>query len=1016
MTTSTDMAFTARLFLLRLAFCAMIVLVGVLFARGGSPRSVAGTSYFDPSVTGQPLVWPQGVINYYTDQGDLSTALSNAAANTFVANAFSQWSAVPTAALAVNRAGQLAEDVNGTNVVVNADGSLSFPPDIQSTATATPIGIVYDYDGAVTGALLGAGAGGSSECFYNAVFGGNDNFGSSASYQHALIVINGQCALQSSQFTDLEYRLVRVIGSVLGLGWSQVNPNVQTGKPHPTPDDYAGFPLMHYIDNWNCIPITLCDPNGYLLAMDDVAAISRLYPVTSQNQASFPGKQVFSTATAHVHGSVWFTDIHGTRTHPMQGVNVVARWIDPGTGLPSHRYSATSVSGFLFSGNEGNPITGYYDILGNPFAVWGSNNPALEGFYDLAGLQLPNGGSAQYQLSVEPIDPMWSAGVGPYSPGPVAPSGSFQPVTVTLSPGADVQQDILMTATAQPLPQAHASWASPAALPAGGDWISSLSGYGDVAYFLLPGQSNRTLSITVTALDESGNPTELKAQPVIGMWDASDPEGTAAPAFTPSPFNQSTFAVTRLDAQLLASASYLIGISDLRGDGRPDYRYHAHVLYADSVSPARIGIAGGPVSIRGTGFSPGSGASIGAMAATQLLVSPKHMILTAPPRSDGTQDITITDPITSASTKMTAALTYGAAASDNIIKVSGTNPTAIVGAQAANPMTVRVLAADGITPISGATVAWSATNSLQFSACGGALACSVATDQNGLASTWLTPAAVGVSTVTATLAPGVYSPAKSVSATLNASESPSDISALMPNLWISQGATVSVPLAVRVLSNGLPLGNAPVTFTIVSGSGTVSPASMPTDSAGYAAATLSVTQIAGLVQVSVCANSGCSPFYVAPVPLSQQILQPVAGAGQISTGLPFQPVVVRVVDSSSPPNPVIGAPILFQTTTLRPGGTSPIIDIGDTDTSNPAMPVILRTSQISVLTDQNGLASIAPVAGNFSPPLEVDVAVSSATGVLLDYPLFLLPPAPVNSNFEFPVTPPPRILHDRGEQ
>jgi hypothetical protein len=27
-----------------------------------------------------------------------------------------------------------------------------------------------------------------------------------------------QCALQSSQLTDVEYRLVRVLGSVLGLG------------------------------------------------------------------------------------------------------------------------------------------------------------------------------------------------------------------------------------------------------------------------------------------------------------------------------------------------------------------------------------------------------------------------------------------------------------------------------------------------------------------------------------------------------------------------------------------------------------------------------------------------------------------------------------------------------------------------------------------------------------------------------------------------------------------------------
>ena len=97
----------------------------------------------------------------------------------------------------------------------------------------TPVGIVYDYDGSVTDAFLGQRSGGSSQCFFNAVFGGNDNYGSLAAYQHALIVINGQCAQQTSQLNDVEYRLVRVIGGVLGLGWSQLNLNVQTGSPYP---------------------------------------------------------------------------------------------------------------------------------------------------------------------------------------------------------------------------------------------------------------------------------------------------------------------------------------------------------------------------------------------------------------------------------------------------------------------------------------------------------------------------------------------------------------------------------------------------------------------------------------------------------------------------------------------------------------------------------------------------------------------------------------------------------------
>ena len=650
--TKNSMAFTARSFLLRLAFALGIILCGALLSRAGGPKCVAGTSYFDATTVGQALVWPQGLITYYTDQGDLSPVLPNASANTLVGDAFSQWTSVPTAALAGANGGQLAEDVNGTNVLVNADGSISIPTDIQPTATGTPVGVIYDSDGSVTNALMGSGAGDSSQCFSNAAFGGNDNYGSLATYQHALIVINGQCAQQTSQLPDVEYRLVRVIGEVLGVGWSQLNPNVLTGSPAPTSDDYAGLPVMHFTDPTNCIPITRCYMNPYQLAMDDVATISRLYPVTAQNQSSFPGKQIFSSTTARIHGSVWFTDTSGNRTQPMQGVNVVARWINPSTGLPSRRYAASSVSGFLFAGNAGNPITGVTDDLGDAYSEWGSDNTALEGFFDLAGLQLPNGGSAQYQLSVEALDTTFAVGVGPYAPFPVAPSGVFQPVVVTVTAGRDVQQDILMAKSAQPVPQwaGSESWSAPAAIPAAGEWIGSLSPYGDVAYFLLPAQANRTLSITVTALDDSGKASTGKAQPVIGLWAAADPPGTAPPSFTPSAFNTVTFGMTRLDTQLVASTDFIIGISDVRGDGRPDYHYRARVLYADSVSPPRVGVNGGAVTIQGTGFAPGLSASIGSAAVTPLAVSAGQMVLSAPAFADGPQSITITDPGSGAST------------------------------------------------------------------------------------------------------------------------------------------------------------------------------------------------------------------------------------------------------------------------------------------------------------------------------------------------------------------------------
>jgi hypothetical protein len=992
MTKSASMPRKISSFFFRVAVASAIVFLFALLARAGGPRSVAGISYFDASTTGQPLVWPNGQIIYYTDQGDLSPILPNALANSLVANAFSQWTTIPTSAFSAAPGGQLAEDVNGSNITVNASGEITGPADITPLATGTPVGVVYDSDGTVTDALLGAGAGSSSQCFFNAAYGGNDNFGPLAVYQHALIVINGQCVQETSQEVEVEYRLVRVIGNIAGLDWSQANDNVLTGNPAPTPDDYAGFPVMHYTDPTSCVPITNCYTNPYQPTVDDIAALSRLYPVTPQNQSNFPGSQVLSATTARIHGSVWFTGSSGNSTQPMQGVNVVARWIDPSTNQPSRRYVASSVSGFRFTGNAGNPVTGLDDALGNPFSDWGSTSPNMEGFFDLAGLPLPNGGTAQYQLSVEPLDPTWSVGVGPYAPFQVASSGTFQPILIDVAAGQDVQQNILMQASAQPVAPWSPSetWTAPAPVPTAGGWQGSLGSYGNVSYFLLPAQANRTLSVAVTALDESGNASESKLQPVIGMWAASDPQGTAAPAFTPSSFNTVDFGISRLDAQIATSTNFLIGIADLRGDGRPDYRYEAQVLYADSISPPRISVAGGAVTVSGTGFSQALTAAVGANAATPLAISAGQMILAAPAQADGTQSVTIANPANGSSSTMTSVLTYGAAATDNIVLVSGLNPNTPVGAQATNPVVVQVVQANGLTPVAGATVGWSGSNSLQLSACNGSPSCSAVTDQSGLASTWLTAGALGTALLTATLAPGVYNPAKSVTASLSATETASDIGVVTPYFWVAQGASVSLPLTATVLSNGAPQNNTKVNFTVVAGSGTLSAPTATTNSNGLATVTLSLAAIAGPVQVSACvapANAPCQSFYGTAVASSALNLQPVAGAGQISSGQTFQPIVVRVIDSSSPPNPVLAAPVTFTTTVMRPGGIVGGGGGGESNSRNPAMPVILSVSQNIAASDINGLASIVPSSGSLSPPLEVDVGVTAGTSASLDDPL-----------------------------
>ena len=964
-------------------FVAVLLLTFIQLARAGGPRYIAGVSYFNQGTAGTPLTWAQGAVNYYTDQGSLSSTVSGPQGDALVADAFSQWTTVSTAAVLAIHAGQLAEDVSGANVYRNSDGSLTMPADIMPTATGTPLGIVYDVDGTVTDALLGQGAGDPSECFGNAVFGGLDNFGTDAHFLHALVILNGNCVAQVPD-PDVEYRLVRVLGQVLGLGWSQTNLNVQTRIPPPTANDYVGFSIMHAVDLPECVPISLCYSNGgkvnpYLPKMDDKAALSRLYPGPN-----------FSASTARIHGNVYFANTNGLPGQGMQGVNVVARWIDPNTGLPSGAYAASSVSGFLFSGNVGTTVTGYNDSSGQPFNRYGSNDPTLEGFFDLAGLQIPNGGnSAQYQLTVEAVDALWSDTVGPYQPWQVSPSGSEQAITVNVTLGGDVPQDIVMLGSAAQKPDWFGSttYSSPAPVPLVGDWAASLDPYGGLDYFWFSGQANRTLSVLVTALDQSGAPSEGKAQPVIGMWALSDKGTFPAPANTPSAFNSSIFGTTVLNAQLQQTTNFRVGIADIRGDGRPDYRYHARLLYGDHITPTRASVAGGTaLAIAGFGFQANTAVTVGSANAQSLAASANQIMVTAAAKADGVQDLALIDPPTSASSILSGVVTYGAGPNDSLRLVAGANPGTPVGGQAPNPIRVQVLAPDGVTPIAGASVFFTSSPPVAFAACSGGGSCTVLTDQSGQASTLVSVLTSGTITITAQLAPASYTTPQQVHTTLLGTKSALDLSLLSPYVRIAQGATLDLMLTARVLSNGVPVNGRSVNYYLIKGSATLNPLSVNTGSNGYASSTLQISSLSGDVQVSVCVEPGdapCNTFYGTAIPASSLRLQAVAGDLQfITVGPAFQPVMVQVTDASIPPNPVLGVSVMFQSLLGRTNNDQPIVSGGDTKITRDQMPIILGMSQASVTSDLNGFASLQPSTGGFQGALAILGTVTAGTGSL----------------------------------
>ncbi len=703
---------------------------------------------------------------------------------------------------------------------------------------------------------------------------------------------------------------------------------------------------MHFTDSIACVPITVCYPNPDAPAMDDMDSLARLYPGRNPQP------------TGRVYGSVYFTNASGNAAQPMQGVNVVARLMV--SGQPSRQYVATSVSGFSFCGNAGNIIDGYVDGNGIPYNVWGSSDTSVEGFFDLGQLMIPTGQTtAEYQLSVEGLDPNWSLGVESYAPNQVTPSGEFAPIIVTVSSGSNAESDILMLQDeiATTHPGTGSTYTNPALLPQGGSWGSWISGYGSTDYFQFTAQANRTASVAVVSLNEAGQPTENKLMPVIGIWELSDQSGDPAPASTPSAFNSIYFATTRLDAQFTVTEAFRIGVADWRGDGRPDYFYQANLLYSDSLTPARLSLAGGITTLKGIGFSPAQQVTVAGNNATTLSASASQIQTSLPAAPlDGAATIQVTDPANGAFSQMIGALTYGAAATDLLLLLQGAEPATPVGSAAASPIRVRAVAADGVTPVNGATIAWSATNGLQFSACSGTTSCSVLTDAAGESSTSVTPTATGQSTITIALAPAAYSPPQTQLATVVATSTTLDLAAIAPTRWIAQGASLAVPLTVEALNLGAPIPNITINFLITRGTASLSAASATTNAQGFAAITATFTNLTTNIQVSACVapnNNPCQTFTLFATPSSLWTLETVSGSSQaVPANQPFQPLVMRVTDGSSADNPVMGVNLTFATTLARP---SP----------NPGgQSIVLGASQAQAVTAQDGAASILPSTGN----------------------------------------------------
>jgi hypothetical protein len=884
-------------------------------AFAGGPKYVAGISYFNPAVLGQPVHWSNGQVSYYVDQGALSSTVTNQQATAMVDAAAAMWSGVPTAGVTLTDVGPLNEDVNGTNIVVNssgipentanianATGQITAPADVAPSATGYPLGVIYDADGSVIDAVFGKTTSAPDSCQNNGVFVWMDNLNTDATIAHAVIILNGLCATTPMMLTMMSYEIERAFGRVLGLDYAQVNPGAyENGEPGGT----LGWPVMQPLSGI-CGPLGgECIPFENVLRYDDIAALNRIYPITAANLANFPGKQVTAANTISIQGTIQFANGYG-----MQGVNVVAQPLDA-NGNPLYEYTVSFVSGAYFSGNHGNPVLGFDDASGNPLSMWGSNDPAMQGYFDLSGIPLPPGvTSATYQVSFEAIDPLYilTDSVGPYMQGQVNPSGTLNAVDLRgMVAGSAQTLTIAPLGTQTPgFNDAIGTVAEPRPMPAAGLWCGRLSQVGQTDWFTFPVRGSRTFTIVTQATDETGTPSNQKAMPSIGIWDAFDVAAATAVVSTPG-LNGLATGETWLQVNTYAADMVRVGVADTRGDGRPDFSYNGWVLYADTVEPARLPLSGGPMVIHGMGFRLTDTVLVGGQAALITSISPTEITAIAPAAATGTTgsvDVEVDDaPVFYAFAVIPGGISFDSGIGDALTLVTAPSNTVPIGVPV--PFAVQVL--DGtLAPAGGVTVTYSVVSGTATLACGQPT-CQVTATGDGRAQMNVTAKNSSLSIVTASLTNGSSLEAQFSGGT------PPVLSSLTPRLSLAAGTTLNWTVQALALIKGSPAAGQSVQWTTATGIVAQS-AAVLTDSTGVATQMLTVGPLAEgqLVTVKACVNgtTSCTTFSVIGARSEYATMISVSGTSQTiaATGTPSQ-VVFRVFDMDG--NPMANGTVSF---------------------------------------------------------------------------------------------------------
>jgi len=260
-----------------------------------------------------------------------------------------------------------------------------------------------------------------------------------------------------------------------------------------------------------------------------------------------------------------------------------------------YQYTVSFVSGSSFSGNHGNPVTGFADLNGNPLTMWGSNEAALQGFFDLSGIPLPPGATRQLSSHFRACESRLhlSNSVGPTSTAH-SPSGTLASISVPNMSAAMRSRSPSTLKTPPP-----AAMTTPSELkahrecsPPSGLWSGRLSQVGQTDCSPSPFAAGTQFTVVTEALDETGAPTNAKAMPSLGVWTHS--RHLAQRPWASSRIGRPVTGESWLQVSASADDVVRLGVADERGDGPSGLRLRGWVLYADTVSPSRLPSSGGP--------------------------------------------------------------------------------------------------------------------------------------------------------------------------------------------------------------------------------------------------------------------------------------------------------------------------------------------------------------------------------------------------------------------------------------